>query len=219
MRFAARLSLPVLLALAGGLLGCGSTSLPGDDAGATADLSSPGIGDQGAGPGDLPGPVDGGPSIEDFALPGDDAAGREERDALEAEGRSRAVAAESLEAFAIAGVDENTRVDVEGETSPSARARLRPWFAPAGLTSGSKPRTSAVHGLFLPRCGALQNRLLERGLVARLGAETVVMARDVPVNDGGLALGQAWAAVLALTEPASAAVDRAAGLAREDEPA
>ena len=67
--------------------------------------------------------------------------------------------------------------------------------------------------------GALQNRLLERGLVARLGAETVVMARDVPVNDGGLALGQAWAAVLALTEPASAAVDRAAGLAREDEPA
>lgn len=74
MRFAARLSLPVLLALAGGLLGCGSTSLPGDDAGGTADLSSPGIGDQGAGPGDLPGPVDGGPSIEDFALPGDDAA-------------------------------------------------------------------------------------------------------------------------------------------------
>lgn len=49
--------------------------------------------------------------------------------------------------------------------------------------------------------GALQNRLLERGLVARLGAETVVMPREVPVNDGGLALGQAWAAVLALTEP------------------
>ncbi|MBL0195590.1 MAG: hypothetical protein IPQ09_15445 [Myxococcales bacterium] len=49
--------------------------------------------------------------------------------------------------------------------------------------------------------GALQNRLLERGLVARLGAETVVMARDVPVNDGGLALGQAWATARADRSP------------------
>jgi hydrogenase maturation protein HypF len=46
--------------------------------------------------------------------------------------------------------------------------------------------------------GCLQNRLLERGLVARLGEERVVIAREVPVNDGGLALGQAYAAVLAL---------------------
>lgn len=45
--------------------------------------------------------------------------------------------------------------------------------------------------------GCFQNRALELGLRARLGA-AIVMARDVPVNDGGLALGQAWAAVLAL---------------------
>lgn len=61
--------------------------------------------------------------------------------------------------------------------------------------------------------GALQNRRLEQGLVERLGAETLLLPRDVPVNDGGLALGQAWAAVLALTEPARAS------LAREGEPA
>jgi hydrogenase maturation protein HypF len=45
--------------------------------------------------------------------------------------------------------------------------------------------------------GSMQNQLLERGLRERL-AGRVVVAREVPVNDGGLALGQAWAAVLAL---------------------
>jgi hydrogenase maturation protein HypF len=46
--------------------------------------------------------------------------------------------------------------------------------------------------------GSFQNRILERGLIERLGAERVALSREVPVNDGGLALGQAWAAVLAL---------------------
>jgi hydrogenase maturation protein HypF len=46
--------------------------------------------------------------------------------------------------------------------------------------------------------GSFQNRILERGLAARLGSARVVTAREVPVNDGGLALGQAWGAVLAL---------------------
>jgi hydrogenase maturation protein HypF len=46
--------------------------------------------------------------------------------------------------------------------------------------------------------GSFQNRWLARGLSERLGWDRVRMARDVPVNDGGLALGQAWAAVLAL---------------------
>src|SRR5690606_3918271 len=46
--------------------------------------------------------------------------------------------------------------------------------------------------------GSFQNQRLERGLRARLGADRVMMAREVPINDGGLSLGQAWAAVLAL---------------------
>ena len=50
--------------------------------------------------------------------------------------------------------------------------------------------------------GSMQNQALERGLVSRLGSDRIRMARDVPVNDGGLALGQAWAAVLAAGPPA-----------------
>lgn len=46
--------------------------------------------------------------------------------------------------------------------------------------------------------GSFQNRRLEQGLRARLGADRVCMAREVPINDGGLSLGQAWAAVLTL---------------------
>jgi hydrogenase maturation protein HypF len=46
--------------------------------------------------------------------------------------------------------------------------------------------------------GSFQNRLLEQGVSDRLGSAVVPMAREVPINDGGLALGQAWAAVLAL---------------------
>jgi hydrogenase maturation protein HypF len=46
--------------------------------------------------------------------------------------------------------------------------------------------------------GCFQNRILERGVLGHLGPERVIMARDVPMNDGGLSLGQALAAVLAL---------------------
>jgi hydrogenase maturation protein HypF len=46
--------------------------------------------------------------------------------------------------------------------------------------------------------GSLQNRILARGLFEALGPDRVRMAREVPVNDGGLALGQAWAGVLSL---------------------
>lgn len=51
--------------------------------------------------------------------------------------------------------------------------------------------------------GAFQNAMLEAGVRAQLGSDRVVMARDVPVDDGGLALGQAYAAVLALEAEAT----------------
>ena len=51
--------------------------------------------------------------------------------------------------------------------------------------------------------GSFQNRILERGLIDRLGPARVVMGHEVPINDGGLALGQAWAAVLAISEGAN----------------
>ena len=44
--------------------------------------------------------------------------------------------------------------------------------------------------------GCFQNRRLANGLIEALGRGTF-LARDVPVTDGGLALGQAWAGVLA----------------------
>lgn len=51
--------------------------------------------------------------------------------------------------------------------------------------------------------GSLQNRILERGLVDALGGR-VYLAKEVPVNDGGLSLGQAWAGVLAARDDANA---------------
>lgn len=45
--------------------------------------------------------------------------------------------------------------------------------------------------------GSFQNRLLERGVSDALGG-LVSIAREVPVNDGGISLGQAWAGVLAV---------------------
>lgn len=49
----------------------------------------------------------------------------------------------------------------------------------------------------VPTGGAFQNAHLARGLGRRLG-DRVRAPRAVPTSDGGLALGQAWAAVLAL---------------------
>ncbi|HEY0467510.1 MAG TPA: carbamoyltransferase HypF [Polyangiaceae bacterium] len=46
--------------------------------------------------------------------------------------------------------------------------------------------------------GCFQNQRLETGLRDRLGAHSLCGPGEVPVNDGGLALGQAWAATLAL---------------------
>jgi hydrogenase maturation protein HypF len=59
--------------------------------------------------------------------------------------------------------------------------------------------------------GSFQNRLLERGLHDALGdgRARIAVPREVPVNDGGIALGQAYSAVLAAREW---------GLGRSDDP-
>ncbi|MFO0607566.1 MAG: carbamoyltransferase HypF [Polyangiales bacterium] len=70
------------------------------------------------------------------------------------------------------------------------------------VTAATVARALAVTGLrrVVLSGGCMQNRLLSNGLTRRLGEGRVAMAREVPVNDGGLSLGQAWAAALSLEE-------------------
>jgi len=81
-----------------------------------------------------------------------------------------------------ARIFHNTLVEAFAEAAALARDRT-------GLT------TVALSG------GVLQNRLVHDGLVARLGRAglRVLVQRQVPPNDGGLSLGQAWAGILADT--------------------
>lgn len=52
--------------------------------------------------------------------------------------------------------------------------------------------------------GCFHNHLLETGLAAALNPLRVLIPSVVPANDGGISLGQAWGAVLALVENAEA---------------
>ncbi|MEZ4394296.1 MAG: carbamoyltransferase HypF [Polyangiales bacterium] len=91
-----------------------------------------------------------------------------------------------------------TRELVDGRSPSAVSARFHASVVEA--TAAVVTRALAQTGLRrVVLCGgAMQNRRLEEGLIERLGADRVCMARAVPLNDGGLALGQAWAAVLAL---------------------
>lgn len=59
-------------------------------------------------------------------------------------------------------------------------------------------RAGGARGTVVLTGGCFQNAQLDAGLRARLGHLSLAAASEVPVNDGGLALGQAWAGVLAL---------------------
>jgi hydrogenase maturation protein HypF len=90
----------------------------------------------------------------------------------------------------IAARFHRTLIDVLADT---ARAAFDQFPAEALILSG----------------GAMQNRWLAEGLHQRLADLPVRMAAQVPVGDGGLALGQAFAAVLQLQQDArSTASDR-----------
>jgi hydrogenase maturation protein HypF len=77
----------------------------------------------------------------------------------------------------------------------SARFHRTIIEATAAMTARALARSGARHVVLSG--GSFQNRILARGLSDALGRDRVVMARAVPVGDGGLALGQAWAGVLA----------------------
>lgn len=86
---------------------------------------------------------------------------------------------------------------VEGGTPGRVAARFQRTIieATASVTLNVLQATGFRHVVLSGGC--FQNRALEAGLRHRLGP-VVHMAREVPLNDGGLALGQAWAATLAL---------------------
>lgn len=79
---------------------------------------------------------------------------------------------------------------LSGISVPAIAARLHATFADAIASS-----LAHVSEPVVLTGGCFQNGLLDAGVRARVHA---VPACEVPVNDGGLALGQAWAGVLAL---------------------
>ena len=87
-----------------------------------------------------------------------------------------------------------------GVPARTISARFHRTIIDATSTTTARVLTASGAGRVVLSGGSFQNRILARGITDALGGDRVVMARDVPVNDGGLALGQAWAGVLASRE-------------------
>ena len=85
-----------------------------------------------------------------------------------------------------------------GVAAPTVAARFHQTLVE--VTAATAVRALEATGLrrVVLSGGCMQNHLLAEGITRRLGAERARMAREVPVHDGGLSLGQAWAAALAL---------------------
>lgn len=113
-----------------------------------------------------------------------------------------------------AGVGVELTAENEIDLRPTVRAAVTDLLAgvSAGVVSARfhqtvvEATTEAIETLGLAAGvrrvaltgGSFQNRRLERGFLAALGADRVVMGREVPCNDGGIALGQALAGAVAL---------------------
>jgi hydrogenase maturation protein HypF len=92
---------------------------------------------------------------------------------------------------------------LDGASPSTVAARFHATIAYAASTIAELARATFGFRRVVLSGGAFMNRLLEDGIRHRLGEGLVSSAVSVPTNDGGIALGQAHAAVLALvTNPA-----------------
>lgn len=92
---------------------------------------------------------------------------------------------------------------LDGASPSTVSARFHATIAHAASTIAELARVTFGFRRVVLSGGAFMNRLLEDGIRHRLGEGLVSSAVSVPTNDGGIALGQAHAAVLALvTNPA-----------------
>jgi hydrogenase maturation protein HypF len=101
-------------------------------------------------------------------------------------------------------LDDHGRLDLEplivqlAEEPDAARGAARFHATLVWALAEWAARAAVAHGLTVVACGGgcLLNAIVAQGLRRELGARglTMLEAQDVPPNDGGIALGQAWVA-------------------------
>jgi hydrogenase maturation protein HypF len=102
-------------------------------------------------------------------------------------------------------LDDRGRLDLEplilqlAEEPDAARGAARFHATLVWALAEWAARAAVAQGLTVVACGGgcLLNAILAQGLRRELGARglTMLEAQDVPANDGGIALGQAWVAL------------------------